>query len=311
MARHYEDIGVSVDGLTAKQQLEAMDHEGIDIMVLYPTRGLGATAIEHMDGRLSSALCRAYNRWLADFCSTAPERFVGVAVVALHDPDLAAHEATYAVEELGARGIMIRPNPYVGRNLHDPVYDDFYSQIERLNVPLATHEACGTTMPSYGDRFASEHISWHIMCHPMEQMGALVSYTVGGVLERHPALQVVILEAGATWLPYWLYRMDEHVEWLKDVETPYLSLLPSEYFKRQGWITIEADEPNLQSLIASIGIDRLLWASDYPHPDATFPGVVEKFMESDLNEQQKRAIAQDNPIVLYGLKEPPVLTSKS
>jgi uncharacterized protein len=311
MARHYEEIGVSVDGLTAKQQLEAMDHEGIDIMVLYPTRGLGATAIEHMDGRLSSALCRAYNRWLADFCSTAPERFVGVAVVALHDPDLAAREATYAVEELGARGIMIRPNPYVGRNLHDPVYDDFYSQIERLNVPLATHEACGTTMPSYGDRFASEHISWHIMCHPMEQMGALVSYTVGGVLERHPALQVVILEAGATWLPYWLYRMDEHVEWLKDVETPYLSLLPSEYFKRQGWITIEADEPNLQSLIASIGIDRLLWASDYPHPDATFPGVVEKLMESDLNEQQKRAIAQDNPIVLYGLKAPPVLTGKS
>jgi uncharacterized protein len=131
------------------------------------------------------------------------------------------------------------------------------------------------------------------------------------VLERHPALQVVILEAGATWLPYWLYRMDEHVEWLKDVETPYLSLLPSEYFKRQGWITIEADEPNLQSLIASIGIDRLLWASDYPHPDATFPGVVEKLMESDLNEQQKRAIAQDNPIVLYGLKAPPVLTGKS
>ena len=86
----------------------------------------------------------------------------------------------------------------------------------------------------------------------------------------------------------------------KDAETPYLSLLPSEYFKRQGWITIEADEPNLQSLIASIGIDRLLWASDYPAPDATFPGVVEKFMELDLNEQQKRAIAQDNPIVLYG-----------
>jgi predicted TIM-barrel fold metal-dependent hydrolase len=311
MARHYEEMGVSVDGLTAQQQLEAMDHEGIDIMVLYPTRGLGATAIEHMDGRLSSALCRAYNRWLADFCATAPERFVGVAVVALHEPDLAAREATYAVEELGARGIMIRPNPYVGRNLHDPAYDDFYSQIERLDVPLATHEACGTTMPSYGDRFASEHISWHIMCHPMEQMGALVSYTVGGVLERHPALRVVILEAGATWLPYWLYRMDEHVEWLKDVETPYLSLLPSEYFKRQGWITIEADEPNLQSVIASVGIDRLLWASDYPHPDATFPGVVEKFTESDLNEQQKRAIAQDNPIVVYGLKEPHALTTKS
>jgi len=310
IAKHYEDIGVSVDGLSAQQQLHAMDTEGIDVMVLYPTRGLGITAFEHMDGRLSSALCRAYNRWLRDFCSADPERLIGVAVVALHDPDLAAIEAAYAVEKLGARGIMIRPNPYEGRNLHDRVYDNFYSELERLDVPLATHEACGTSMPSYGDRFANEHIAWHTMCHPMEQMGALVSFTIGGVLERHPALRIAILESGATWLPYWLYRMDEHVELLKDAETPYLSLLPSEYFARQGWISIEADEPNLDALVRSVGLDRLVWASDFPHPDATYPGVVDKFSKAELDDHQKSAIAQDNPITLYGLRPPDALKVK-
>lgn len=302
MVRHYGSLGVTEQGIPASVQLEAMDEEGIDAMVLYPTRGLAITAHEQMDGRLSSALSRAYNRWLFDFCSADPTRLVPIACVGLHSPDLAAQEVVFAVEQLGARGVMIRPNPYMGRNLDDPAYDVFYAEVARLGVPLATHEACGTSMPSYGDRFADRHIAWHAMCHPMEQMGALLSFTIGGVLERHPDLKVILLEAGATWLPYWLYRLDEHVDWLKDEEANHLTKLPSEYFDRQGLITVEADEPNISALVDAVGIEHLLWASDYPHPDATFPGALDKVFEApQLSDDQRRLILSDNPISAYGL----------
>jgi predicted TIM-barrel fold metal-dependent hydrolase len=297
--------GAEQRGYDAASQLAAMDGEGIDTMVLYPSRGLYAASVSDLDGRVASAICRAYNRWLHDFCASDPDRLVGVALVGLQDPELAAVEARYAVEELGLRGVMVRPNPYAGRNLHDRAYDGFYTEMERLDVPLATHEGCGVWMPEYGlDRF-SEHIAWHAMCHPMEQMGAVLSFTLGGVCERHPALRVAILEAGGTWLPYWLSRLDEHVEWLKDVEARHLTMLPSEYFKRQMWIGFEAEEPGLRGLADYIGADRLLWASDYPHPDAHFPGVLDELFETEnLRDDERWAILRDNPQALYGLAAP-------
>ncbi|MHB8328092.1 MAG: amidohydrolase family protein [Acidimicrobiales bacterium] len=291
-------------GYDAQSHIDSMDKEGIDVMVLFPSRGLYAAAIGDMDGRIAAAMCSAYNRWLADFCAFNPERLVGIALLSLHDPALAIRDATEGVRELGMRGVVVRPNPYAGRNLHDPAYDDFYSALEELDVPLCTHEGNGSFMPQYGaDRF-SERIAWHVMCHPMEQMGAVVSLTAGGVFERHPALNVAILECGAGWLPYWLYRLDEHVEWLRDSEAKHLSMLPSEYFRRQGWISVEPDEPHLATIVESVGADRLLWASDYPHPDASYPGMVDDlFGAPGLTADDLRHIACDNPISLFGLKQ--------
>jgi predicted TIM-barrel fold metal-dependent hydrolase len=223
-----------------------MEIEGIDRMVLYPTRGLFANAIADLDGRISAAISRAYNRWIRDYCDAAPDRFVGVALVGLHDPKLAVEEARHAVEDLHLQGIMVRPNPVHGRNLHDPAYDEFYACVASLGVPLSIHEGCGVWMPQYGvDRF-SEHIAWHAMCHPMEQMGAVLSFTLGGVMERHPTLR---------------------------------------------------------ALADSVGADRLLWASDYPHPDAKFPGSVSAMLDAEgLTDAEKRSILSDNPTALYNLR---------
>jgi predicted TIM-barrel fold metal-dependent hydrolase len=289
-------------GFDSASHLEMMAAEGIDLMVLFPTRGLFALAVADMDGRVAAAIGRAYNKWLRDYCAAAPDKLAGVALVGLHDPDLAAAEARYAVEELDLCGIMVRPNPVHGRNMHDPAYDAFYSTLEELDVPLTIHEGCGVWMPEYGiDRF-SEHIVWHAMCHPMEQMGAVVSFTLGGVMERHPRLKVAFLESGATWLPYWLHRLDEHVEWLGHIEAKHLSMLPTEYFKRQGWITLESDEPNLRGLVDFVGADRLLWASDYPHPDSKYPGAVDALFAADgLTDADRRLILQNNPAALYRL----------
>lgn len=291
-------------GYDQQSYLEAMDAEGIDAMVLFPSRGLYATSVEEMEADLAAAISRGYNRWLSEYCADAPERLKPVGITSLHDPGLAASEARHAVEVLGMAAVMVRPNPYRGRNLEHPDYDEFYAEIARLGVPLCVHEGSGVALPEYGaDRFSSPMKS-HALCHPVEQMAAVMCFTMG-VMERHPTLKVAFLEAGGTWLPYWLSRLDDHYELHEGVkEVAELSMAPSDYFRRQGWIGFEVDEPNLAGLVNYIGRDRLLWASDFPHIDAKYPGMVDEFFEvKDFCEADLRAIADDNPRAFFSTVE--------
>jgi uncharacterized protein len=306
-ARFAAQFSLGDAGFSSRSYLEELDREGIDRMVLFPSRGLYAAAVEHLDGGLSAAICRAYNDWLAGFCAADPARLVAVALVALHDPAAAAAEVRRTVTKLGMRGAMVRPNPCAGRNLEDPAHDVVWAELESLGATLAVHEGSGSWMPAYGDRYPGSYLAQHAMSHPMEQMGAVYALTVGGVLERHPSLRVAILEAGATWLPYWLHRLDEHVEQLRDVpsETGWLSRSPSVAFRAQCWISCEPDEPNVRALIDSIGADRLLWASDYPHPDCNYPGMVDHLAKgaeaNGLTRDELRLWAGDNARRCYGL----------
>jgi uncharacterized protein len=284
--------------------IDVMDSEGIETMVLYPSRGLFAAAFTDMDDDLSAAICRAYNRWLHDFCALNPARLHGVALGALHAPSKMCEEVMYASKELGLRAMTVRPNPYRGRSLCDSAYDEFYAACAEVGTALAIHEGYGAMMETAGTERFESHALRHALSHPFEQMAAVMAFTSGGVMERHPDLRVAFLEAGGTWLPYWLHRLDEH--WEKHVvygdDVPELTQKPSDYFRRQGWIGFETDEPTLRSLVDYIGVDRLLWATDFPHVDATYPGMVDKLFKSDVfSPDELRAIAQDNPSAFYGL----------
>ena len=294
VARRYDSVS----------QLQAMDREAIDLAVVYPTQGLYVTAIEGMDPQLAAAICRAYNQWVAEFCAKSAGRITAAAMVSLHDVPSAVAEARYAVETLHLRAVLVRPNRYAGRNLHDRVYEPLWAAVEDLGVPLSVHEGTGARLPVTGaDRFRGSIMLQHITSHPLEMMCALAGLICGGVLERHPKLRVVFLEAGASWLPYWLWRLDEHVAWLGRAESPELRLQPSEYFRRQCFATVECDETPLNHTIAAIGDDCLLFASDYPHPDAKYPHAVETFLQlPGIAEDSRRKILWDNPRRLYAFE---------
>src|SRR2546426_8338604 len=103
-------------GWTSKVQLEAMDIEGIDVAVVYPSRGLFALTIPDMDPRLAAAMARAYNDWLHDFCQENPERLLGAGMISPFDVDDAVAEARRCVREFGFRAMFLRPNEVKGRN---------------------------------------------------------------------------------------------------------------------------------------------------------------------------------------------------
>lgn len=286
-------------GWTAEVQLEAMDIEGIDVAVLYPTRGLQVLAEPNMEPKFAAALARAYNDWLYDFCEKNPNRLLGAGMIAPFDMEEALTEVKRCVKELGFRAIFLRSNITNGRNWYDDYYGPLWSLLEELEIPLGFHESSSTAGRQIGDNFEPSFMLRRAVAQPMEQMLGLTSMLSGGVLARHPKLRVAFLEANCTWLPWLLWRLDEGWEREGDVWAKDLTMAPSEYFKRQVFVSVEPDEAGVKYVIDYIGADRLVFSTDYPHGDSKFPHAVESFFKLALTQDDKRKILWDNCAGFY------------
>jgi predicted TIM-barrel fold metal-dependent hydrolase len=303
-----------------------MDADGIDISVLYPSQGMFFGPVDPIpalhDVEFVAACQRAYNEWLSEFCRYDSARLFGVAAVPLQDPALAARELEYAVGTLGLRGAFIRPSAYVDElPLNHSVYDPFWRACEDLDVPVALHPGVHVDTPGACRKFGlvaeSENMLVSNMAmdeiHGGSALGQAVGNTVdmvvslgrllmGGVCERFPRLRIACLESGGGWIPTQLQRMDEQVQAFP-LEKRWLSMLPSEYFKRQCYASFEPEEWNLAACAEFLGNDRVVWASDYPHPEY-HEGVVDEVRESivSLDAPAQAQILGGNAITLYGLE---------
>ena len=289
-------------GWTGEVQLEAMDQEGIDVAVLYPSRALFALTVPNMDPRLAAAVARAYNNWLYDFCQAGPSRLLGAGMISPFDIEDAVTESRRCVKELGFRGVFLSPNEVNNRNWHNPYYDPLWSTLQELGAPVGFHEGTGAAIGYVGENFADNNMLSHVFSHPGGQMLAAASFCGGGVLERHPRLQAAFLEGNCSWLPFLMWRLDEHWERLSDVCAPDLKMAPSEYFKRQCFASVEADEEPAKYTIDYMGNDRLVFSTDFPHDDSKFPNSVERFLEMPFTEEDKRKILWDNCAKYYGIE---------
>src|SRR5262245_53805109 len=256
----WEKLRDQVDhGFDAASYLRAMDRQGIDAVVLYPSLGLFVPFQPELDAAASARACRAYNDWIASYCATDPARLAAVGVIPLADPTLAATVAREAAG-LGLVGVMARPNHLYGRNLGDRAFDPLYDVLEATSLVLAVHEGlgvrAGTTIGA--ERFPHFTLR-HVCSHPMEQMAAMGSLMLDGALERHPGMRVAFLESGTAWLPYWLSRLDQHCKWMRAAHRD-LSLTPSEYFARQCTISSDPEDKLVGSTTAQVGADHVVWA---------------------------------------------------
>jgi predicted TIM-barrel fold metal-dependent hydrolase len=286
-------------GANAKVRLSDMDRQGVEQSVLFPTLGLVLAGLKNTE--IQTALCRAYNEWLAQFCSADSKRLIGVSVVPQNDLAGCLAEAERTVTTHGFRAVMMRPNPINGRGLHDPYWEPLWTLLERLDVPLAIHEGTTGNVPQSGrDRFENFAMR-HVCSHPHEQQIACVGLVMGGVLERHPKLRVVFLESGCGWMPHWLERMDEHGEsWGHAIQT--LPLMPSGYFQRQCFISCDPAEKGIPAFISQLGDDNLLFASDYPHPDALADNIVGAISDrNELTASSKQKILESNARRCFGI----------
>ena len=172
-------------GYTAELLLEAMDKEGVEVAVLFRSRSHMYVDRDDLDAEYATAICRAYNDWLAEFASAEPTRLLPSAIVTLHDPNLAAQEARRAVGELGMRAVTLLPHPVRGRYLHDLDVDVLWSALQDLDVPATFHsQSGGYAIESPGNWFR-DHPNPTVLSHaftaPLNIMWAIGSVILGGV----------------------------------------------------------------------------------------------------------------------------------
>jgi predicted TIM-barrel fold metal-dependent hydrolase len=283
--------------------LQGMERHGVDHMALYPSRGLMQVAPWGLDPKLAAAITRAYNRWSAGFTKDSGGRLLPIGQLDLRDVDAAVGEARFGVNELGMCGFFVLPEPPLpGVTLDSPYYDPLWSALEELDAALAIHNVAGTGLGQIGaDRFGTWAAPRITFAFPVEAQVTLFSFLCGGICERHPKLRVVILESGSGWLPYWLWHLDEIAEEYGEVDLPPLSQKPSDYFRRQCFISAEVDEPMLPQVVDAVGVDSVVTASDFPHPEGTFPDGVPTLRDrGDLGDDVVEKILWDNPRRLYG-----------
>jgi predicted TIM-barrel fold metal-dependent hydrolase len=279
----------------------------------YPESSLKAQppSADAGDLELRWAGLRAHNRWLADFCAAAPGRRAGIAQILLHDVDAAVAEIRWA-KGAGLRGGVLLPGAPPGTGLpplYAPDYEPIWAACEELAVVVNHHS--GSAVPPMGDTpednvifllevtWWAHRALWHLM--------------VGGVLERHPGMQVVFTEQGTAWIPEQLQMLDyffermrgaggsQEVEWGLEVMEK-LSLKPSEYWARQCHVGSSFIRPTEVPLRHAVGLDRIMWGSDYPHREASFPYSREalRLAFAGIDPAEVQAMIAGNAARLYG-----------
>jgi len=277
--------------------LKALDRGGVEQTVLYPTLGLFMSFLR--DREWAVALCRAYNTFLhEEFVKVSP-RLKAVALLPVQDPPSAARELRRAVRELGLVGGMLAADG--GHVLGDERFAPVYEEAQRLGVMLGIH-ASGSHLGGGGVELFPRFIQAHTCSHAFGQMRQLTSIVLEGIPERFPDLRLAFLEAGCGWAPYWMERMDDEYA-KRAAEAPALKRKPSDYVRAGNiYFSCEADEWLLPQAVKLVGENQIVYASDFPHWDHTYPASLDEIRDrGDLNDRQKQKILGDNARRLYGV----------
>jgi predicted TIM-barrel fold metal-dependent hydrolase len=298
--RRYMDH-IPYGGGDAQQRIELLDKENLDKAVLYPTLGL-LWECELDDPELTVAYQRAYNRWIADFCRGSRGRLVPIAHLSLLDVDAAVAELERAVHD-GCRGAWLAPFTHTRKPHGHPDHDPLYARACELDVPVAVHP---TYEPAWAIPARFRHMGrereyfYNVMGRQGSQQ-AFLSFLTLGTLERFPRLKLGVLEVGAGWIGSFLDRMDAVWETIS-AKGVQLRMPPSEYFRRQCFISADPDETSAPLIVDHVGSDCFVWATDYPHPD--HPGgwarALERFV-APLTAETRARVLGGNVRRLYGL----------
>jgi predicted TIM-barrel fold metal-dependent hydrolase len=300
------------------KRLELLDADGIVADVLFPddqsansppflwfAREYHRRWDQEYSPELKLAGARAYNRWLADYCSAAPERLLGLAMIgSLVDVDGAAAEVRRAHASGLTAGVLLPLTYYniVEPFWNDPALDPLWETCAELNMPVHTHTGSGG--PYYGTG-ADAPILYSVECtwYPHRPLWFM---TMSGVFERHPGLRLVLTEQGSSWVLEWLLIMDAMA---KDPKFAFsansqLSLKPSEYFRRQCWLGSSIVHRREIEMRQAIGVDKMMWGWDFPHiesADWLRPQDSIRTAMQGVPVAEMRSILAENAATAYAL----------
>ncbi len=297
----FEDVRPG--GYIPEEQVKDMEFDGIDVSILYPTVGLQLFCTVP-DSELLSATFRAYNNWLADFCSPFPNKLKGIAMVNVDDP-LDGVSELERCSKMGLAGAMITIYPHEDNPYDSPIYEPFWAAAQDLDMPLSLHLT--TNRPGPGQQYMDlDATKVSFLCNTDHWVRmSLADMIYSGVFERYPKLMVGSVEQELSWVPHFLDRLDYNYTQRVIGHTTYRfkgHALPSDFHHSNVFLGFQEDALGIQ-MRNIIGVDSLLWGSDYPHQEGTFPKsreIIEEILV-DCTEEEKAKIVGGNSARIYGL----------
>ncbi len=303
-----EDVGVGVNrewGTDVDLRLKDQAEDGVSAEVIYPN-GI-FEAFSSPEPRYQLAVCSLYNDFYWDVFSSHSDVCIPSATIPVIDVDAAVTEVK-RIAAMGYRSLSVPVN-YAASPYNLPVYEPLWSTVAELGLPLSFHVfTTSDTVPDDKSRRYLTKEETHgrdlvgMVLGMAEAMAPLTALTAAGVFDRYPDLRIVLVECGIGWLAWALYAMDDVYKARHMWQYPNLDRMPSEYFKTNGFITFGDDPIGLNNLDYT-GVDGLMWGSDYPHDEGTFPHsreVIERTF-SGISQEDKEKIVGRNAARLYGI----------
>ncbi len=289
----------------AKIWSAALEKFGLSGSVLFPTAGLGLGLMR--DKEFSTATAIAYNNWLEDNYMSKDDRLFGAALTPIMDPAAAATEIRRCATARKNIACMLMPTVISPpRHYGEEFYWPIFEEAERQDIPIALHGG-----PSAG--IGLDHLApfsmVHTLSHPLPLFVHLTGIVMNGVFDAFPGLRVVFLEAGCSWVPFMMDRLNGEYDKIYSASTrARLRRRPSEYMRETDnfWVSAELDEMSLKYTIDAIGADRIIYASDFPHEptEDAIAAAVPAFIENaDYGDTVKEKILSDNAKRLYHITD--------
>jgi uncharacterized protein len=284
--------------LKAAQQVDfwhkILDKYDMETAILFPT-GSGNMAKLQEPGFAEAATKAANIHFARDYMT---DRLKPVGVLPMRNPKAAVQELK-RVKKLGLPGVEVLTDglPF---GLGDPFFDPVWAEAEKLGLVIGIHGTRHWSHDWGADKLRS-FAEVHCYAFPAGLILNFTSVLAQGVPVKFPKLRMAFLEVGATWLPYYLARLDEHWELRGDVEMPLLKKKPSDIFRKSNiWVSLEAEEPLLAETVDFVGAEHLLYASDIPHWDGEFPGNLQRLRGlNTLGRDAKEKILYSNAKQLF------------
>jgi predicted TIM-barrel fold metal-dependent hydrolase len=287
----------------------AMDQEGVDVSVLFPTRALLLSQIPRnglptgysaraRDENLVIAYCRGYNDYVAGICKADP-RLKAAGVVPFQNVAAAVIEVKRAVTELGLVGIALS-SLGLAEHVGAPTYWPIYQELERLNVPLLVHNL--SYQGPGQDLRADSFLFQDTVGGSMETFHTCTALMYGGIPDKFPKLRIGVFNTGIGWVPFLMERMDKDFEGRNQEEAPLLKNAPSSHITGGNWyFATTYNEQSLPYVVETVGEDQIIFGSAYPEADSLFPGSVSSVRDrTDLSEKAKKKILGENAKELFG-----------
>ena len=289
---------VPLGGLDPDAHVRDMDLDGVAGGVLYPSQAL--TVYRIPAGDLLSATFRAYNDYLAEFCSPYPNRLKGIAMINVDFVDDAVGELERAAK-MGLAGAMISIRPIL--RYDHPAYERLWAAAQALDMPLSLHVGTMRWRPGMDVNAQNSQDPFFFPNREYDVRECINTMIFAGVFERYPKLKAGVIEFEISWAPYFISMMDNfYKQRAAGVRLNRFKngALPSDFFRRNVFIGFQEDDLGIE-LRHHVGVDNLLWGSDYPHAESTFPKsqeILERILKG-VPEDEKAKIAGENTARLY------------